>query len=278
MANAPLPLIAGNWKMNATHAEAIGLVEDLASRLDMLDAPLPIDITVCPPSIWIPELAAFLASTPVHIGGQDLSPLTNGAHTGDLSAELLQNAGCACCIVGHSERRRDHGEDNALVLAKATAIHRTRMTAIVCVGETDAERDAGKTLEVVTRQLEGSIPASGTSRNLVVAYEPVWAIGTGRTPTSDEIAEVHAHIREQLYQRFDYDGFSIRVIYGGSVSPKNAAEILRVPNVNGALVGGASLKGESFWEILQACPKPSEATKILQAWEATRKPAKAKGK
>ncbi|MBM3506286.1 MAG: triose-phosphate isomerase [Alphaproteobacteria bacterium] len=259
MANAPIPLIAGNWKMNTFHNDGHQLANDVAERMMNRMGP-PVDVAVCPPITIAGSLCAFLAPTPIKVGAQDCSQLANGAHTGDVSAEQIANLGCACVIVGHSERRRDHHETNELVRAKAEAVHRTRMTAIICIGETQEERDAGKTIEVVTKQLEESVPESCHSGNTVIAYEPVWAIGTGRTPTSAEIAEVHQQIRDLLFERFDYDGFAIRILYGGSVNEKNAHDILRVPHVNGALVGGASLKSDTFWSIIEAVPKPSEVS------------------
>ena len=258
MTNAPLPLIAGNWKMNGLHNESMALVHELA-ELHMGLGPKPVDVVICPPFTLLGEIAAYLSATKLLVGAQDCSPLENGAHTGDISAAMLRNTGCACSIVGHSERRRDHGESNELVKAKASSLLANRLSAIICIGETEEERDGGKTLDVVTEQLAGSLPADAASSNVVIAYEPVWAIGTGRTPTSDEIAEVHAHIRELLYEQFDYDGYAMRILYGGSVNPGNAEEILHVKNVNGALVGGASLKADSFWPIVTAAPIPDSA-------------------
>jgi triosephosphate isomerase (TIM) len=248
---APTGLIAGNWKMNLFHQDAQALANDLAERMEKWGRP-PLDIAVCPPITLAGAMAAFLASTPIKVGAQDCSPLPNGPHTGDISAEMIANLGLACCIVGHSERRRDHKEDDALVAAKAQAVWRAQLTAIICVGETEAERDAGKTLEVVTRQVNHSVPDDAVSLNTVIAYEPVWAIGTGRTPTLKEIEDVHKHIRDLLFERFDFDGYAMRILYGGSVTPQNCRDILFVPNVNGALVGGASLKGETFWPIIEA--------------------------
>lgn len=264
MANAPIGLIVGNWKMNLFHSDSLALVNALAERMQDLGQ-LPLDVAVCPPFTLIGQTAAFLSPTPIKVGGQDCSPLVSGAHTGDVSAEMLMNLGCACCIVGHSERRRDHGENDALVRAKADAVHRTRMTTILCIGETEAERNAGKTLEVVARQLQASLPESAGSNNTAIAYEPVWAIGTGRTPTLAEIGDVHQHIRELLFDAIDYDGYAVRILYGGSVTPDNAKDILRVPHVNGALVGGASLKAETFLAIIEAAPKPGQVAAPIKA-------------
>ena len=266
MANAPISLIAGNWKMNMTHGDSHALVTELAERLMNRYGP-PVDVAVCPPMTLVGPIAAFLAATRIKVGAQDCSEHTKmGAHTGDVSAEMIAQLGCAAVIVGHSERRRDHKETDALVRAKAEAVQATKMTAIICIGETQEERDAGKTLEVVTRQLADSVPEMLThSGNTVIAYEPVWAIGTGRTPTLAEIGAVHQHIRDHLFERFDYDGFSIRILYGGSVTADNAHDILRVPHVNGALVGGASLKAEGFLKIIDSVPKPGEVPAPLKA-------------
>jgi triosephosphate isomerase len=195
-------------------------------------------------------LAAFAAAThgsPVMIGAQDCHPEAAGAHTGDIAAEQLADAGARAVIVGHSERRADHHESDALVRAKVLAAHRAGLMAIVCVGEQRAEREAGKTLEVVGRQLEGSLPE--VRADLVIAYEPVWAIGTGLTPTPQDVAEVHEFIRKRLSARFGFEGGGLRILYGGSVKPSNAEELLTMPEVNGALVGGASLKAADFLGI-----------------------------
>ena len=239
--------------MNMVHFDGMALVSELAEAMDPVGI-IPVDIAVCPPLTLVAEISTFLAATKIVVGAQDCSPLEEGAHTGDVSAKMVAGAGCGCCIVGHSERRMDHGEDDALVRAKALAVLGAGITAIICIGETEEQRDAGKTIEVVTRQLAGSVPDQATSGNTVIAYEPVWAIGTGKTPTLEEIAEVHAKIRELLFERFDYDGYGIRILYGGSVNAENAHDILRVGHVNGALVGGASLKSESFMKIVADCP------------------------
>jgi len=242
------PLVAGNWKMNglrATKAEAIkigkGFTESVA---------IHVDVMICPPALLIDGLASDMSSTLVQIGGQDCHPSESGAHTGDISAEMLSDVGATAVIVGHSERRADHGETSAQVQAKASAAHRAGLTAIVCVGETETERKADLTLDVVLRQLKGSLPAAATAENTVVAYEPVWAIGTGLTPTVDDVARVHAEIRKYLTDRFT-TGSAMRILYGGSVKPSNAKELMAVNNVNGALVGGASLKANDFLGIIQ---------------------------
>jgi triosephosphate isomerase len=245
----PRPLIAGNWKMNGL-AAALPEAEKIAAGTGSGQA-RTFDVMICPPATLLAQMRARLGAGPVLLGGQDCHSEASGAHTGDISAEMIRDAGGVAVIVGHSERRADHGESNAAVQAKAVAAHRAGLTAIVCVGETEAERNAGKALDVVGAQLAGSLPEEATAANLVVAYEPVWAIGTGRTPTASDVAEVHAFIRAQLQSRFR-DGAGFRILYGGSVKPGNAVELMAVPNVNGALVGGASLKAEDFLGIIAA--------------------------
>ena len=209
----------------------------------------PVDLLICPPAILIGEFAMIARGTPVAIGAQDCHAEVSGAHTGDLSAEMLADAGATAVIVGHSERRADHAEADATVRAKASAVWRAGMTAIVCVGETREQREAGKTLDVVGAQLKHSVPDRADAANLVVAYEPVWAIGTGLTPTADDIAEVHRLIREHLVARLGSAGDGVRVLYGGSVKPSNAKDLMSIANVDGALVGGASLKATDFLGI-----------------------------
>jgi triosephosphate isomerase len=191
-----------------------------------------------------------LKGSRITLGGQDCHPGTFGAHTGDLASEMLKDAGCRYVIVGHSERRADHGESNGDVRAKAQAAHRAGLSAIICIGETAAERRAGKTLRVVSSQLRHSLPQDGTSKNTVIAYEPVWAIGSGMTPTVADVAAVHGAIRRNLIRRLGDDGHGVRILYGGSVKPENAQELMAVENVDGALVGGASLKASDFWPII----------------------------
>lgn len=207
------------------------------------------EVLVCPPATLIAQAAAMVQGTGLVIGGQDCHTAVSGAHTGDISAAMLKDAGAVYVIVGHSERRADHGEGDALVRAKAEAALAAGLTPIVCIGETEAERDAGRTLDVATRQLAGSLPDTAA---LVVAYEPVWAIGTGRTPSLPEIAEVHGHLRARLTERFGPAASGIRLLYGGSVKPSNAAEIFALADVDGALVGGASLKAADFGAIVAA--------------------------
>jgi triosephosphate isomerase len=211
-----------------------------------------VDVLICPPATLIAECARAVASGPVRIGGQDCHPAESGAHTGDIAAEMLADAGASAVIVGHSERRTEHGETDDQVRAKALAAWRAGLTAIVCVGEHRSEREAGDTLRVIGAQLDGSLPDSASAGNLVVAYEPVWAIGTGLTPTAADVGEVHATIREHLAERYGQAGRTIRILYGGSVKPSIARELMAVADVNGALVGGASLKATDFLGILAA--------------------------
>jgi triosephosphate isomerase len=244
MAAAIRPLVAGNWKMNGLAASAAEFGKIAAGA----GAAGAADLMICPPATLIAGLAKA-AGKAVAVGAQDCHAKASGAHTGDISAEMLADAGATAVIVGHSERRADHGESDADVRAKAQAAWRAGLIAIVCVGETQAGREAGKTLDIVGGQLAGSLPEGGTAANLVVAYEPVWAIGTGLTPTPADVAQVHAFIRERLNARYAGQGAGIRILYGGSVKPSNAQELLTIPDVNGALVGGASLKAEDFLGI-----------------------------
>ncbi|MEA2895692.1 MAG: triosephosphate isomerase [Bradyrhizobium sp.] len=252
MTDAIRPLIAGNWKMNGLKASIYEL-QAMLEGVSKISAKA--DLLVCPPATLI---AAFADKTgnskTVAVGAQDCHPKASGAHTGDLSAEILADAGATAIIVGHSERRADHCESDALVRQKAEAAWRAGLTAIVCIGETQAHRDAGQTLHICGGQLSGSLPDGATAANLVVAYEPVWAIGTGLTPTAGDVEQVHKFIRDTLTARFKGEGARIRILYGGSVKPSNAAELLAVPNVNGALVGGASLKATDFLAIAAGCP------------------------
>jgi triosephosphate isomerase len=249
MASARRPLIAGNWKMNGLKASAGELdkviegARQLAGRADLM---------VCPPATLIATFAARAQGTPVTIGAQDCHPEAAGAFTGDVSAEMLKDAGAQAVIVGHSERRTLHCETDETVRAKAMAAWRAGLTAIICIGETRAEREAGNTLAVLGRQLAGSLPARADIADLMIAYEPVWAIGTGLTPSAADVAEAHAFIRQNLVARDRAGGEAARILYGGSVKPANAKELMHVANVDGALVGGASLKAEEFLGIAQA--------------------------
>jgi triosephosphate isomerase len=252
MTDAIRPLIAGNWKMNGLRASQAELEAMLAGASQVA---AKADLLVCPPATLIAGFAEKArGSRNLTIGAQDCHPKTSGAHTGDLSAEMLADAGATAIIVGHSERRADHGESDALVRQKAEAAWRAGLTAIVCIGETREQRDAGQTLDICGGQLRGSLPDKSTSGNLVVAYEPVWAIGTGLTPTASDVEQVHQFIRGVLTLQFKAEGAKIRILYGGSVKPSNAAELMAVANVNGALVGGASLKASDFLAIAAGCP------------------------
>jgi triosephosphate isomerase len=239
------PLVAGNWKMNGLKEalrEAWAVAEGVAAKAPNAD------VMLCPPATMVAVMAEATAER-LMIGGQDCHVAASGAHTGDISAEMLGDAGAAAIIVGHSERRADHGERSQDVAAKAVAVHRCGMTAIICVGETAGERAAGLTLKVIERQLAGSLPDGVTAANTVIAYEPVWAIGTGLTPTAGDVANVHAFIRGYVRSNTT-DGDGMRLLYGGSVKAANAAELMAVANVNGALVGGASLKADDFLGII----------------------------
>jgi triosephosphate isomerase len=249
MTSAIRPLIAGNWKMNGLQQSAVefaGIIEGAGSLVTRLD------LLVCPPATLIAAFTVRARGSAVALGGQDCHAEPSGAFTGNISAEMLADAGASAVIVGHSERRTYHKETDAEVRAKALAAWRAGLTAIVCVGETQAERGAGRTIAVVGEQLAGSLPDGANAVNLVVAYEPVWAIGTGLTPTTADVAEVHAFIRERLAARYGAAGQGVRILYGGSVEPSNAGELLGVANVNGALVGGASLKAADFLGIARA--------------------------
>jgi triosephosphate isomerase len=252
MTDAIRPLIAGNWKMNGLKSSTAEFDAMLAGASGVSSKA---DLLVCPPATLIAAFAdRARASKALTVGAQDCHPKASGAHTGDLSAEMLADAGASAIIVGHSERRADHGENDALVRQKAEAAWRAGVVAIVCIGETREQRDAGKTLDICGVQLKGSLPDGATASNLVVAYEPVWAIGTGLTPTAGDVEQVHGFIRDLLIKRFSGEGARIRILYGGSVKPSNALELMAVANVNGALVGGASLKASDFLAIAAGCP------------------------
>ncbi|WP_298967442.1 triose-phosphate isomerase [uncultured Methylobacterium sp.] len=246
----PRPLVAGNWKMNGTRGSR-GVVEAVRDGVDPALA-ARIDVLVCPPATLIAAFAEAVAGSAVRIGGQDVHPAASGAHTGCVSAEMLADCGASHVIVGHSERRADQHETDAEIRDKALAARRAGLIAIICVGETRAEREAGHTLSVVSSQLAGSLPDGATAADTVIAYEPVWAIGTGLTPTPADVAEVHALIRRELVAKLGEEGRGVRILYGGSVKPGNAAELMAVENVDGALVGGASLKAEDFLGIAAA--------------------------
>ena len=240
------PLVAGNWKMNGLSASVAELKKMIAGSADIAGKA---DLMICPPATLIANFANVSRGSSVAIGGQDCHPDASGAHTGDIAAEMLADAGATAVIVGHSERRMDHHETDAQVRAKAQAAWRAGLIAIICVGEQRTQRERGETLAVVGRQLDGSLPDGATGANLVVAYEPVWAIGTGLTPTPADVTEVHTFIRQQLAARYGTEGHRVRILYGGSVKPSNAKELMSIDHVNGALVGGASLKTEDFLGI-----------------------------
>ena len=246
------PLIAGNWKMNGLRS-SMPEFEAMLAGASKVEGKA--DLLICPPATLIAAFAAKLTGIKgVAIGGQDCHPKASGAHTGDISAEMLADAGATAVIVGHSERRADHGEGDNLVRQKAEAAWRAGLTAIVCIGETQSQRDTGQTLDICRGQLQGSLPDGSRADNMVVAYEPVWAIGTGLTPTAIDVEHIHQFIRETLSARFSGEGAGMRILYGGSVKPSNAKELMAVANVNGALVGGASLKAADFLAIAADCP------------------------
>jgi triosephosphate isomerase len=241
-------LIAGNWKMNGTSA-SLGEIESVC---EMVAAKPPgCDVLICPPATLIAQAAAK-AKGRIAIGGQDCHTEISGAFTGDISAEMLKDAGASAVIVGHSERRQYHGETDAIVLKKAQAAWRAGLMAIICIGETEQQRRDGHALHICGGQIDNSVPEGLAASTTAIAYEPVWAIGTGRTPTVAEIAEVHDHIRACLLKRFGKEGQSTRILYGGSMKPANAAEILAIGNVGGGLIGGASLKASDFSAIFTA--------------------------
>jgi triosephosphate isomerase len=248
MATQRRPLIAGNWKMNGLRASAA----ELGKIMQGAGAVSKADLLICPPATLVMMFTSAAHGSSVAIGAQDCHAEPSGAFTGDISAEMLADAGATAIIVGHSERRASHAETDSMVRAKALAAWRAGLAAIVCVGETKGQRSAGQTLDVVGAQVAGSLPGSVVAEGLVIAYEPVWAIGTGLTPTPADIAEVHGFIRERLTKRFGETGGEIRILYGGSVKPSNAGELLYIDNVDGALVGGASLKAEDFLGIASA--------------------------
>ena len=240
-------LAAGNWKMNGL-ATALAEVQ----ALNAAHSAPACEMLLCPPATLLAQMNWAARGTNLRLGGQDCHPDAAGAHTGDISAAMLRDAGAAYVILGHSERRADHGETDALIKAKAGAARAAGLVPVVCIGETEAQRDAGSTLAVIGDQLDRSLPDGATGATLVVAYEPVWAIGTGRTPTIAQIAEVHAFLRARLTARLGAEAAGVRILYGGSVKPSNAVEIFAVPHVDGALVGGASLKAADFGAIVAA--------------------------
>jgi len=246
------PLVAGNWKMNGTSA-SLAEVDRLKAHLE--GAGPACDVMICPPFTLLFPMNDALGSSDIAIGGQDCHPAVSGAHTGDISAEMLADAGASAVIVGHSERRADHGETSELVAEKAAAGHRAGLVAIICIGETIQEREAGKTLDVISEQLKGSVPEGANAANTIIAYEPVWAIGTGKTATPEQAQDMHAFIRNLIEKQFDAPTASkICILYGGSVKPSNSAKLLMQKDIDGALVGGASLSGQDFIDIVRAAP------------------------
>lgn len=243
------PLVAGNWKMNGLKASAAELGKIMHGAGEFWTK---VDLMICPPATLVMTFAVVALGSRVAIGAQDCHAEPSGAFTGDISAEMLADLGATAVIVGHSERRTYHQETDAQVCAKTKAAWRAGLTSIVCIGETRAEREAGKTLDVLGRQIDGSLPAGATAANLVVAYEPVWAIGTGLTPTRVDVGEAHGFIRSRLVERHGAGAQAVRILYGGSVKPSNAKELMGVPDVDGALVGGASLKADDFLGIAAA--------------------------
>ena len=242
------PLVAGNWKMNGVR-ESLNELKAIAAGVEPLAA--KIDTLICPPATLLYVSTALVTDSVLKIGAQDCHTAQSGAYTGDISADMIADCFGTFAIVGHSERRTLHKEDDALVRAKAEAAIASGLTAIVCIGETEAERKSGATLDVLKKQLAGSVPDAATAQTVVIAYEPVWAIGTGLTPTAKDVEEAHAFMREQLKARFGGEGARMRILYGGSVKPSNALELMGIANVDGALIGGASLKSADFLAICQ---------------------------
>ncbi len=244
------PLVAGNWKMNGL-VSSLQQIELLKQAVQANSSVDKADIMVCPPATLIMAGLNAVQGTSIMIGAQDCHTAKSGAHTGDISAEMISDVGAKSVILGHSERRADHGERDQETHQKALAVHEENLIAIICVGETAGQRKTGMTLDIVKRQLKGSVPVNSTAANTVIAYEPVWAIGTGLTPTVEDVAEVHKFIRAELINIVGMDtAQGMRILYGGSVKPANAAELMAIDNVNGALVGGASLKAEDFMGII----------------------------
>lgn len=246
------PLVAGNWKMNMYKADGIELAKGVADKYVSLSNPA-CDVLVCPPALIVDAVVSAVKGK-ISVGTQDTSALANGAHTGDISVTQIKDIGATFAIVGHSERRADHGETNEIVCAKAKALIDNGITAVICIGETLAQRDAGKTIDVCRTQIQGSVPENATADNVVIAYEPVWAIGTGKTPTTQDVEDVHSAVRTEIAAKLGAQvADKMRILYGGSVKPSNAKELMALPDVDGALVGGASLKVADFSAIIDAC-------------------------
>lgn len=244
------PLVAGNWKMNGGR-EQLAVINQIAEASED-DAFSEIDMLICPPATLLYVATTLTEDVPLEIGAQDCHAHKSGAHTGDISADMVADCMGSMVIVGHSERRTDHGETNEMVAAKAQAVINAELTAIVCIGETETERKAGQTLDVLKAQLAGSVPDEADALNMVIAYEPVWAIGTGLVPSNEDVKQAHAFMRKELIERFGDEGAEMNILYGGSVKPNNAKELMAIENVDGALVGGASLKADDFIAICKA--------------------------
>lgn len=245
-------MIAGNWKMNCLLEDGVSLAKNIATEVKMMGKPA-CEFVICPPFTLLTSVKKTLRGTKIALGAQDAHFATKGAHTGDISPLMLKDAGCSYAILGHSERRADHNEPNELIAKKAMAVYEAGLKSIICIGETEAQRDEGKTIEVCTSQILGSVPQNADANNTVIAYEPVWAIGTGKTPTSADVQEVHAAIRKVLAKKLGKSvAGKMRILYGGSVKPSNAKEFLSLPDVDGALIGGASLKAEDFLAIAKS--------------------------
>jgi len=248
------PLIAGNWKMNGLRADAKALASEIAN-LKKSDTTDNCDLLVCPPFTVMETVGTATEGSGVFLGAQTCHTAESGAHTGDISPVMLKDAGCTHVILGHSERRTDHGESDADVQAQSIAAHTNDLIAVICVGETESERESGNALQVVREQIIGSVPAGASAQNTVIAYEPVWAIGTGKVATPDDVQTMHADIRNTLKDKLGEDAANgMRILYGGSMKPANAKELLALADVDGGLIGGASLKSEDFWAIAQSCP------------------------
>ncbi|WP_038012941.1 triose-phosphate isomerase [Terasakiella pusilla] len=248
------PLIAGNWKMNGLRADAKALASEIAN-LKKSDTADNCDLLVCPPFTVMETVGTAIEGSGVFLGAQTCHTAESGAHTGDISPVMLKDAGCTHVILGHSERRTDHGESDADVQAQSIAAHTNDLIAVICVGETESERESGNALQVVREQIIGSVPAGASAQNTVIAYEPVWAIGTGKVATPDDVQTMHADIRNTLKDKLGEDAANgMRILYGGSMKPANAKELLALADVDGGLIGGASLKSEDFWAIAQSCP------------------------
>lgn len=252
MSQSRRPVIAGNWKMNGLHEDGLALAKAVAAQAQQFDC----DIVVCPPSTLLREIASVTADTGLGVGAQDCHQAANGAFTGDISAEMVRDTGATYAIIGHSERREYHNETDEIVKAKVKAAHTAGLVAIVCVGETEGQRDSGQTMSVIADQIEGGLPDTADAENIIIAFEPVWAIGTGRTASPEDAQEIHQHIRTVVSDRLGSAvGEAMRVLYGGSMKPANAADLLAQPDIDGGLIGGASLKSSDFLAIAEAVSK-----------------------